>query len=229
MTPGNLSWLEMTIRSVPSGSTILMRWTVISSKNSCPGPPRATAVSPRSVVVTKAYRTSHRVPCFSAIVDSSPCSNTGGAGKTFRPRVPAQSCAGSEPPHPLPQRGHMGHVVIPMPGVQAEDLVEGHLPPFGMPEGLPKVGLRQRAQQGDPAAVQVFQQGERDLDRHRARVGELGPAPLVVGLDHGLVLGQCQLAAGGGAEMAVRHVMDELAHGPAARSVWSVELLGIEA
>ncbi len=72
--------------------------------------------------------------------------------------------------------------------------------------------------------MQRFEQRQRRFEGRRPGLGEARPAVLVIGTNGGLVLGQRQLAAGVGVEMAVRHVMDELADRPAVRPVGSFEL-----
>ena len=98
-----------------------------------------------------------------------------------------------------------------------------------MAEGALEVFGAHRSEDGVPALVEGFEEGERDLDGRLLHVGELGPAVFGVGLDGGLVLGQAELEADVGVHVAVRHVMDHLADGPAAVAVGGVELPVVEA
>src|ERR1700688_2453203 len=86
------------------------------------------------------------------------------------------------------------------------------------------VGRGHPSQRQVPASMQGFEQRQRRLDRRGPRLRQLHPQRLVVGTDGRLVLGQRQLAAEIGVQVAVRHMVDELADGPTARPVGSVEL-----
>ena len=44
-----------------------------------------------------------------------------------------------------------------------------------MEKGAGELGIAQRAQQGYPSRMQVFQQGQRDFHRHGFGIGQLGP------------------------------------------------------
>src|SRR5947209_2052843 len=63
------------------------------------------------------------------------------------------------------------------------------------------------------------------MDRRCSGVRQLGPAVFVIGLDGGLVLCECQTDTDVAIQMAIRHVMSELAYRPAAGPVRCVELL----
>lgn len=107
---------------------------------------------------------------------------------------------------PLPHQPDVRHVVTPVPGVEGEDVVEAQRTRVvGMTQGARPVVRAERAQQQDPPPVDGVEEVEGDVDR-RPRVGQLGPSGLVVSADRRHVLGQGELAAHVGVEMAVGQV-----------------------
>src|SRR3954463_14137001 len=111
--------------------------------------------------------------------------------RTRRPAVRRKIDALIEPPlgsvplHPLAQRGDVGHVVPSMPGVERKRFL--YLEGFSvlwMHEPSTKLLRTELTKEQDPAAVQHLQEIQRDLDGAAAAVRQLGPAGLVVWLDH---------------------------------------------
>src|SRR5713101_7219522 len=114
--------------------------------------------------------------------------------------------------------------MVPMPGVEREDVVERHRPAFRMFELALKIRRLHRAQQANPTCMQRLEDRERCLDRRRVRVAELRPAGVVVWPDGRYIFGQRELEAAIRVEMTVGHVVDDLTDRPATFAVWRVEL-----
>ena len=77
-------------------------------------------------------------------------------------------------------------VVLAVPGVHRERLVEGPLAPvLGVQVASLPLGRAEASQEQHPAAVQRLQEGQRELDRGGPRVGQLGPEMLEVRADGG--------------------------------------------
>src|SRR3569833_788518 len=74
----------------------------------------------------------------------------------------------------------------------------------------------------------MVEQGERRLDRRRARVLVLRPRCFFVWLGGRMVLGQGELETRKRIHMTVRHVMNDLTYGPPVGAIWSVELLIVQ-
>ena len=77
--------------------------------------------------------------------------------------------------------------------------------------------------------MEALQELERDFNRRRGGVGELGPSGFVVGLDGGCVFSQGELGAYVGVEMAIGDVVDDLADSPSAIAIRCVKLVGRKA
>jgi len=78
-----------------------------------------------------------------------------------------------------------------------------------------------------PFAVVVMkriEQRDRRLHRRLRRIGQFGPRRFFVRLDRRVVLRQRELEAGIGVQVTVGHVMDDLPHRPAFRTIRRVEL-----
>lgn len=90
------------------------------------------------------------------------------------------------------------------------------------------LGGAEPLEQRDPARVQRVQQPERDVDRQRPRVGQLGPPSLFGRLDRGRVLGERQADASVGVEVAVGDEVHHLPDGPPAGPVRRIELGVVE-
>src|SRR5260370_2475825 len=91
--------------------------------------------------------------------------------------------------------------------------------------GFPREVFRlQRAQQRDPAPVHALQQGKRNLNRSQGVVRQVGPSLLIIRLDGRSLFRECQLATDISVQVAVGNVVDKLANGPAAVTVWHIQL-----
>jgi hypothetical protein len=122
------------------------------------------------------------------------------------------------------ERSDVRDMVAAMPGVVANHIVEGHRSHFWMTQASRKVLGRQRAQQDVPAMVKGFQQRERNFDGSIARVLQLGPESLVVGLDRRLIFGERKFASDVRIHMAVGNVVHDLPDGPAAWAIGRIKL-----
>src|SRR5262245_34695686 len=78
---------------------------------------------------------------------------------------------------------YMRDVVLPVPLVQREQLVEVHCPVLGMIQRSREIGGRHRAQHADPPVMDRVEQRERRRNGGRARILEPRPFRLVIGLD----------------------------------------------
>jgi hypothetical protein len=94
-----------------------------------------------------------------------------------------------------------------------------------MEEGTLPVGVGEFAEHEHPALVERIEQGERGFDGSALRLGQFGPEILHVGLDGGLVFGERQLETDVRVHVAIGNVMSDLAEGPAAIAIGSIELL----
>src|ERR1700690_715333 len=92
-----------------------------------------------------------------------------------------------------------------------------------MAEGTLPVGAAKASQNPHPAAIQPLQHYERAFDG-LARIGQLRPPILHVGLDGRPVFGQRELESHVRVHVAVGEVMDHLPNRPAAFAISCVEL-----
>src|SRR5688572_4120879 len=135
----------------------------------------------------------------------------------------------SAPAEAVAQLLDVPNVVATVPRIEREQLLERHARGMlGMDEAAGEVLGGHGAQQRNPALVQRLEQAERDVDRRRARVGEARPLGLVVGNDRRTVLGQGEAEPRGGVHVAVRDVVGDLAHGPAALAVRGLQLVLVQ-
>lgn len=123
--------------------------------------------------------------------------------------------------------GDVCNVVLAVPGVELQQLVEGHGAIVGVDELAGEVFGRGEFHHHGPAVVDVFDDGERSVDGE-AGVRQQRPGLFVVGLDGGLVLGESPTEAQEGIHVRIGDVVDELAQGPAAFAIGNVELVAIE-
>jgi len=86
-----------------------------------------------------------------------------------------------------------------------------------------EVSIGERLEERDPALVESGDHCEGAIDGETA-VGEAGPGGFVVGLDGGPVFREREFGADEGVGVAVGDVVHELADGPAAIAVGSIEL-----
>ena len=110
----------------------------------------------------------------------------------------------------------MSHMMPSVPGVERRVSIEADGTQLGMLQGPLELLTREPAQERDPAPVERFQERERGGQVGDGSVGKLRPPRLVVGLDRGPVLRDGQLEADIGVHVAVRNMVDNLGHGPAA-------------
>src|SRR5712691_7559643 len=122
----------------------------------------------------------------------------------------------------------MAGVMPSMPGVVAEDGVEGHNAVFGMRQLSLEIGIGHRTKQTNPTIVQRFEQRERRRDRRVAAVRELRPSRLVIRPDRRILLRQRKLETRVRVEVTVWNMMDDLAGSPAAFAIGRVELSIVE-
>jgi len=117
----------------------------------------------------------------------------------------------------------VGYVVAGVPGVEESGVVQLHGAAFGVLEAALELGLVHGLKEHDPAGVNAFDDFERPLWGSGA-VGQLGEGLFVVAGDDGPVFGEgfAETVEGGG--VGVGDVVDELADGPAAVAVGSVDL-----
>ena len=117
-------------------------------------------------------------------------------------------------------------MMLPVPGIERQPLIQRDLALLlGVeirPLPLPRADL---LQDQNPTPVEGVQKIERQPHRRGPRVAQLGPPRLLVRPDGGARLGERELEAGVGVEMAVRNVVDDLANGPPTGAVGGVELL----
>ena len=124
----------------------------------------------------------------------------------------------------------MGEVVAAVPGVEEGDGFDGEAAAvIGMDEAALELVLGEGLEHHDPAGVEAFDELEGPLDWGGGGVMEGGPGFFVVRLDGGPVLGEGEADAGEGVHVAVGHVVDELADGPAAFAVGGGELVVVQA
>src|SRR5919112_1014161 len=138
--------------------------------------------------------------------------------------------SGSSLPAPAgAEAGDMGHMVLPVPGVEGEHLVQSDAASvFRVPKPAGQLSGPEGSEEQYPAPVQRFQPCERRLHRSGQHIRELGPAGFVIGLDHRLVFGQRQLHPGIRIQMTVGNVVHHLTDSPALVSVWDVQLGGCQ-
>ena len=110
-----------------------------------------------------------------------------------------------------------------MPGVEVQQLVEGHRTGHGVDEFAGEVCCGSEFEEHGEAEVDVFDDGKGGFDRKRG-IGQQGPGVLVVGLDGGLVFGEGEAEADEGVHVGIGDVVDELADGPAAVAVGGVQV-----
>src|SRR5438876_5926252 len=135
------------------------------------------------------------------------------------------ACDRELPTHSFSQFGNVRHVMASVPGIQGKVLFQWHDSELRVPEcPLPFFGFH-RAQDAHKAIVQRFQQCERDFQRRGLAVRQLRPAILHVRFDRRLVLGERQLETDVCVHVALRHMVDNLPHRPAAFAIWSFDLL----
>jgi hypothetical protein len=124
--------------------------------------------------------------------------------------------------------GDVGDVMAAVPGVEEEQPVDGARAVIGMDQDATELIGGERTPEADPAVMQSLEESEGDVDRAGFRIEKLRPAIFVIGLDRGLVFGEGETMADVGVHMAVGDVVDDLADGPAAFAIGSVELGGRE-
>src|SRR5215469_4168498 len=118
----------------------------------------------------------------------------------------------------------MRGMVLAMPGVEEQHPVERSHTMVGVPEGTRKFLRLYGAEKDYPAFVQWFEQPQRNVDRRTRRVFQFCPSTFLVWLDGRLCFGQCQATTHVGIHVAVRDVVNNLPHRPAAVAVRRVEL-----
>src|SRR5262249_44944512 len=116
-------------------------------------------------------------------------------------------------------------VVSSMPGVDGQGIIERQKPDVRMPESSLEIVASHSSRNKHQAPMKRFDQRERDLRGGGARFFYLRPPRFIIRPDRRLALGQRELEANVGIQMAVRYVMDYLTHGPSIRPVGSLELL----
>ena len=127
------------------------------------------------------------------------------------------------------ESGNVRDVMLAVPGVECQGLIEVHGAQLGMAEHARPIARRDRAEQRDPSLVQIFKQRERCFHGSCRRVAKLGPARFFIGLDGGHIFGEREFESHVGVHVAVGNVMRELANGPTAGTIGRVELRGREA
>src|SRR5215471_15919340 len=98
-----------------------------------------------------------------------------------------------------------------------------------MPEGALPVGIVEVPQHQYPALMKRVEQSKRNLCFGLPCFGQFGPAILKIWFDGWFFFSQRKLEADVRIHVAVRDVMDDLAHGPSAIAVRRVELLVVQA
>lgn len=115
-------------------------------------------------------------------------------------------------------------MVLAMPGIHGQDLVEGKVAlRAGMVGGALPLRLANVVQQYNPARVQGFQQRERYGDGRGGHVGQLGSGFFVVRPYDGAVFRQGQAEAAVAIQVRVGEVMDDLAARPATRPIGALQ------
>src|SRR6266702_909412 len=120
-------------------------------------------------------------------------------------------------------------VVLSMPLVEKKQPIDCPFTMFRVNENSCKLLRLQRAPQAIPASMQRVQQRLRYLNRRGLRVCQFRPSCLLIRLDGWLFLGERQLQADVGVQVAVRDVMHDLPHGPATVAIWRIELRIVQA
>src|SRR5579871_2988194 len=124
-----------------------------------------------------------------------------------------------------PDRHNMRDMMLAVPGIVSEILIEANRATLGMMEGAKKVALAHGFEQPHPTAVKPLQQAQGGLDGHGGRVRKTGPEHFIVWFDRRRLLGKRQLEAHVGVHVAIGQMMNDLPGSPAARPVRRVELL----
>src|SRR3989442_3517324 len=107
-------------------------------------------------------------------------------------------------------------VVLAMPLVEKKQPIDCPFTMFRVNENSCKLLRLQRAPQAIPASMQRVQQRLRYLNRRGLRVCQFRPSCLLIRLDGWFFLGEGQLQADVRVQVALRNVMHDLPHGPAA-------------
>jgi hypothetical protein len=128
------------------------------------------------------------------------------------------------PAHPFPQFRDVGRMMSAMPAIEGDDCAKRLPPVFGMHITPLPVRLAQRPQQKYPALMQPLQQPQRNLNRQRLCIGKLRPTRFCIRLDRRPVFGQRKPNSHISIHMAVSHMVDQLAHRPAALAIRGVQL-----
>src|SRR6266704_4558655 len=129
----------------------------------------------------------------------------------------------------LAELGDVCGVMLAMPLVKKKQPIDCPFTMFRVNENSCKLLRLQRAPQAIPASMQRVQQRLRYLNRRGLRVRQFRPSCLLIRLDGWLFLGERQLQADVGGQVAVRDVMHDLPHGPATVAIWRIELRIVQA
>src|SRR5580704_2005346 len=124
-----------------------------------------------------------------------------------------------------PDRHNVRDVMLAVPRIVSEVLLEANGATLRMMEGAKKIRLAHGFEQPHPTAVKPLQQAQGGLDGHAGTVRKIGPEPFIVRFDNGRLLGKRQLEPHVGVHVAIGQMMDHLPSSPAARPVRCVELL----
>src|SRR6266481_9780774 len=122
------------------------------------------------------------------------------------------------------QLGDVRGVVTAVPPVKEEQPIHILQAGFRMAKRTRVLLRRDGSQQTNPAVVEGIQKFERNFDRCVLGIIEPGPIGLLVRLDRRFSFGQREPQPDVGVHVAVGHVVDYLAHSPAAFAVGSFKL-----
>ena len=118
--------------------------------------------------------------------------------------------------------GDVGDVVAGVPGVVDRGEVQLLRAAFGVVEAALPLGFGEGLKEHDPTGVDAFDDVERPLGRGGG-VDQLGESCLVIAGKRGEIFGEGFADAEEGGAVRVSYVMDDLADGPAALTVRSID------
>src|ERR1700730_2339632 len=123
------------------------------------------------------------------------------------------------------KRSNVRDVVAAMPGIMPNHIIKRHLSQFRMLQAARKILRLHRAGQYIPPIVERFQEREGNLNGCIARVLQLRPETLIIGLDRRFVLSERKLKSHVRIHMAVWDMVDDLPNRPSAGAIGRVKLL----